>query len=366
MQRILLQILVTLCLGVALAGCGAQAHEISVDTTAARQVLAAVQKAGLTEAEARAVAELPGNQALIKKQAEFGNGGTEQRFVEEMLAAANNLPLNGRPGYYFSGVRKRAAAIGRVLDAIEQDKAGFIASIDQRIAPYSPRGANYRLSGLIIAGGDASGFTFGGTTFYLNLDDYADDLETARLIMAHELYHAVQGAAVDAAGLHGQRGYDETRYAGLTGEARKRYVVESFLYELLTEGTAIYVGDPALMTADTRMAKMERERLQLQNGRLDRLATQLDASLLALTHETPIAWDPIYALGFYGPDQPLYYLGYAMSKAMVEKSGPGRLGELAAGSGCEFAQAYLDLRTKDASLPPLGPSTVQLVKKYCH
>jgi hypothetical protein len=353
-------------LGLVFGASTAAAHDVAIDTEAARAVLQAVANPQLTEADARRIAQLQGNRMLIRKQQGYGQPADEARFVRELLAAARGETLPDRGYFNFEQVKRRRDATGRTLDRLEREKPELIRWVSERVGGFAPAGNDLALRGYVIAGGGSTGFAFGGADFYLNIDHFPDDYDAVRTITAHELYHAVQGAALTARGLEESRGFDQDRYAALGSKAeRDKHAVEGFLYNLLTEGLAIMVGDPATLTGDAPMSKMERERLQTQQRRMDRLATQLDMSLMALTADQPIAYDRAYALGFYGPDQPLYYLGYAMAQAIARSRGNARIGELSVGTGCEFVREYLTLARADATLPQLGEPTQRLVAAHC-
>jgi hypothetical protein len=341
------------------------AHEVVIDTAPAQAVMAALANPALSETEALRIAKLSANQKMIQKTASFSKGASEARFVEELVSAARGTPLQGDPLFSFGRVKKDSEGIMRTLNDLDQKRPEHIKWLNDRVTSFSPPGKPLKLNGFLIAGGGSTGFAFSGSDFYLNIAHFPDDLDAARANLAHELYHAVQGAALTALG-RAQQGFNTTRYAALTNRAdRDAMAVEAFLSNLLGEGTAILVGDPALLTGKGGMSTFDRTRLVTQQRRMDRLATQLDLSLISLTAEEPIDYGKAYALGFYGPDQPLYYLGYTMAKAIADKSGPQRLGQLITGTGCAFTQEYLGLVARDERLPKLGDATQRIVSRHC-
>ena len=343
----------------------ASAHEVTIDSRAADAVLASVADPALSLEEAQRVARLPANAMLIRKTRDFTDASSEARFVEELLAAARGTRVDGRALFKFDDVKRDRAAIAKALAEVRADEPAMLAWLKQRVQAFSPPGPPLKLRGFLIAGGGSTGFAFGGEDFYLNIAHFADDAGAVKVVVAHELYHAIQGAAVTALG-GGTRGYDEAGFAKLTAKPeRDRYLVESFLINLLDEGAATYVGDPALLTGDAKYSRTERERLEGQLRRMERLTHLLDMSLVALTAERPVAYDKAYAVSFYGPDQPLYYLGYTMAKAIAAKKGENRLGALITGSGCAFTREYLGIAESDPSLPKLGADTVRLVGAHC-
>ena len=343
----------------------ASAHEVTIDSGAADAVLAAVANPALTPEAARRVARLPANAMLIRKTRDFTEASSEARFVEELVTAARGGTIEGRALFKFEDVKRDRASIAKALAEVRADEPAMLAWLQERVQAFSPPGPALKLRGFLVAGGGSTGFAFGGGDFYLNIAHFADDAGAVKVVVAHELYHAIQGAALTAL-RRTDRGYDEARLAKVGPKAaRDRFLVEAFLINLLDEGAATYVGDPALLTGDAKYSRVERERLEGQLRRMERLTHLLDMSLVALTAERPIAYDKAYAISFYGPDQPLYYLGYTMAKAIASKKGEKRLGELITGSGCGFIREYLGLAQSDPSLPRLGADTTRIVAAHC-
>jgi hypothetical protein len=112
------------------------------------------------------------------------------------------------------------------------------------------------------------------------------------------------------------------------------------------------------------VAANERERIRAAAMVPRRLPTLLDMTLRSVVGPDALDPEDVYGVGFYN-DQPLYYLGYLMAKAIAEKQGNARLGELALGDGCGFAREYLGLSKHDASLVPLGAPSRMLTEKAC-
>lgn len=344
----------------------ASAHDVRIDTSAAEAVLAAMVRADLTPDDARRIAQLPANRRLVEKMLGYDDAAGEDRFVTELVAVAHDRPIEGQSWYGFEAAKRDRAAILRTLAALQTGHADMIAWLGTRIGAYSPPVAPQRLTGFYIVGGRSTGFAFGGPDFYLNLARFPDDAQGVRIITAHELYHAVQGAAVEARGLGDQRGFNPERLAAFATKAdRDHYLVEALLENLMTEGVATYVGDPMLLEGAGTYSRQERERAEGQLRRPGRLTALLDISLTALTAEPAVPYGDVYPVGFYGPDQALYYLGYAMARAIAHAQGDARLGVLITGTGCDFAKAYLDVASRDPALPRLGAATQRLVGTHC-
>ncbi len=211
-------------------------------------------------------------------------------------------------------------------------------------------------TGYLIVGGNSTGFSFDEPAFYLKISDFAGDLESARILMAHELYHAVQNIAQARRPKPATYQFENERYAALpAGITRECYAIRAFFDYLLAEGTASYVGDDAMLPAHGVYADRERPRSREGLQHLEQHATLLDMSLAAITGPTPTPADDVYAVGFYSP-APLYALGYTMAKAIAEHDGDTAFGQFIGGPGDAFARRYMVLTdTPGSKLPKLGP-----------
>jgi Putative zinc dependent peptidase (DUF5700) len=353
-----------LALGALLAS-PAAARSIEIDTTAARAVVDALAKPDLTPAEAHRVAVLAPNRMMIRKVQGFDASASEARFEAELLSAARGSAPAGRELFNFGGVRRSLEATRLALDAVERERDATIAWLDERLGRFRPPGSSAPLHGFLIAGGSATGFAFDSSGFYLDISQFAGDPGAVRVIVAHELYHEAQSAALEALG-RGDRGFDPDAFAKIADRSeRERYLVGAFLDSLLDEGAATYVGDPMLLSGPGQYSTDEGKRFKGAFRRPTKLTTLLDMSLLALTDEHPLAFDDVYGVSFYGPDQPLYYLGYSIAKAIVAHHGERRLGELALGRGCGFVQEYVELTRTDPSLTKLGAASERIVASHC-
>ena len=336
----------------------AAAHDVAIDMTSARAVATALGRGDLSVEEAKSIADLPASQALVRKMASYGETASADRFAAELVAAAHGTAPAEKPIFAFDDVKAHRAEILATLDAFAADEAATLAWLEARLAAFSPPGPALRLRGYIVAGGRAGGFALGGSDFYLNAAQLRGDAAGMRIMMAHELYHAVVGGARQAlakAGVH-------SAAADVPPDAA---AVEKYLSNLLQEGVATYVGDPALLTGDGLFSRSERERWKAHVDRIDRVSALLDVALVALTSKPSVPLDEAYAVGFYLPSQPLYYLGYTMAKAIAAKEGKARVGILVLGSGCGFVRDYIELTASDPTLPKLGADTRRIVAADC-
>ncbi len=332
--------------------------EIRVDDKSAKAVLEALGKPSLTKLEADVVAHMPGNQAMVRKLIELGSPATEAGFSEALVAAAHG---DDKPTPYgFARVKSQRLTTLKLIEEIDSHPEQFVGWIETRIAPFTPQGLKIDATGYLIAGGQANGFAFDTPDFYMDLSAFGDEIGSARLIMAHELYHGVQNqAAVQHPGAAQSFDFDRKAYAALrTATARDCYATRAYFTSLVAEGTATLVGDPTLLPKEGAYAAAERRRRQGGFGGLKSQRTLFDMSLKAITGPAALDEEAVYAVGFY--DQaPMYDLGYAMARAIAASDGEAAIGRLIAQPPENFVRRYIALTKLNNKLPPLGPIATQ-------
>ena len=340
----------------------ALALDVVIDGASARAVLAAVQDTGLDRPEALRVAALPGNEALVRKARTYGLKATTDTFADALLAAAHGQPATDRAvqSFQLDAVRARAPALAALIDRIEAHPDSFRDWVIHRVETFSPKGAGVKLTGYLVAGGNSGGFAFDEPAFYLNLG-YFDEFDPARVVMAHELYHAVQAAFAPAS----ERADLEHPEVGATATAARCATLSKLFSDLYQEGSASLVGDPLMLDPTTGpLARKTREDMADGVMQIRHHATLLDLSVTGIEAPEAVPYERIYDLDFYVPE-PLYKLGYVMAKAIVADRGAAALAELLSKPGYAFASAYLDLPKYDQDFdhPHLGANTREAVAR---
>ena len=332
--------------------------KLSIDASAAKAVLDALESPSLTLNQARAIAKLPGNQGLIRKAIRYGRAADDASFAAALVAAAQGDDKAPDPSKFaFGRVRPHIAQLRRVLADLENPATGLIDAAKRRIALYAPAGIDVAITGYLVVGGTSGGFAFGDPQFFLNLD-YFPDAVLATTVLEHELYHAVQGTAAP----------NEARQAAikqcLTQVKAPEHIDELF-QSLMVEGMASAVGDILALPKDaTGPVADERRKFARNVGMISRSVTLLELSTHALATQG-IAYDDIYELGFYG-DEILYSLGYVMAKAIEREQGAGAIAlQLRDPTGAAFINSYRGLKAygTSADAPALGAKTLAWAKQ---
>jgi hypothetical protein len=343
----------------------AEALDLTIDTSAARRVLQALQNSHLNRADALAIAALPGNAAMIEKISSFRKPASADLFADALLAAATSQ-ASSQGMFHFDRVRTNAASNLATLDVIDQSSGDFKAWVVERVSAFSPDSLQIAAKGIIIAGGPAAGFAFHDPTAYLNINTFSGDPVAVRVIMAHEIFHAIQAIAAAAVTDRRVLSFDEKEFARLkTAKARKCYLLEAIFGEFMQEGTASYVGDVMTLTGEEGpSSKWLKKRFEEGLDSVRDSITLLDLSVIGLTATPHVSYERVYSLGFYNRE-PLYYPAYVVARAIAADQGPKALAAVIDQPGSEFLRRYiaLPLYGKDEAHPRLGPETERWVRR---
>ena len=341
----------------------AHGQEVTLDASSGKAVLDALKNPKLELAEALSVAGLPGNQGLIRKANSYHIAATTETFAEALIASAHGTSLDTptAKNLGFDRLKQKADDLAALIAKIEAHPDEFQAWVVERVGSFSPKSSMVRISGYLVVGGNSGGFAFDEPKFYLNLS-YFNEFETAKVVLAHELYHAVQAVySVEK---------DDTwlKPESSTAKGRARQQVcanlSNLFANLYQEGSASYVGDPMLLDEQTGpLAKKTRAELQDGLNNLHNHLTLMELSVVGLEAKKPVPFDDVYALGFYVPE-PLYKLGYVMAKAIATDEGPQSLTKFLGEPGYSFAKHYVALPGygKDRDHPKLGPNTLAAIR----
>jgi hypothetical protein len=342
----------------------ASAITVTVNADAAKAVLQALQNPALTYDEALRIAQLPGNQGIIRKENDFKVPLSNESFANALVAAAHGQKATDPilVNLFFDIVKPKAPQLLQLVRQIEANPETFQASIEKRIGLFTVPGSEIRLQGYIVAGGDGGGYAFGDTNFYLNIG-FMDDFILAKSATTHELYHAVQGAFA------GERGAAaEPSRLPLSPVQQGCASTARLFASLYEEGTATYVEDISLLpqshseSANRKLADMTDGLRHIHDS-----ATLLEMSVTGLKSANAVSYDDVYNVGFLGHGV-LYYIGYVMAKAIVENDGPQGLAAFLKRPPYKFVLRYTQLPAygMDKDHPTLGPNTIDAANQLAN
>ena len=336
--------------------------QVTVDSASARAVLSSLGDAKLTAQRALEICALPGNQGLVRKENSYGRKATTQSCADALLAVAQGRAPDPAFRFRFEVIKPRAVQLSALLDRIEADPVMFQQWVTARVNRFSPQSPAVPIVGYLVAGGTSGGFAFGQPQFYENLN-YFDEFDVARVVMAHELYHAIQGAYAGS-----QKNWWSEKEAEHGPDhvlAKQCSTNDDLLSALYEEGTASYVGDPFLLR-DAKGAGSKKMLTEMEQGiaMVRSSVTLLELSFTGLNAPDPVPFDEVYALGFYVPETE-YKLGYVMAKALATDRGDAALTELLKQPPYAFTAEYMRLPKygQDEDHPKLGPNTTAAVER---
>lgn len=329
--------------------------QVIIDKSAAEKTLKALGSPAVTIEDARSIALLPGNQAIIRKMKEMGSPASTEAFATALQNASAGRPSPKE--YGFDAVLRHRNQAMELLSKIESTESSFLQTIENRIQRFSPPSVTGRVTGYLVAGGPVDGFSFSEPAFYLDLVRLGGNISDAKQMLAHELFHGVQNLATRDR-LRLQSEYDLNYYSTLKGQQRSCYAVQILFANLLAEGTALLVGDGV----DDSPASSGQASFQQANESPAGMAARidlLDALILAGTGAKAIAVDRLYGIGFYSyfsSGRPaLYDLAKLMASEIAAARGEKEIGVLAASSPSAFVRAYQEVALKKkGEIPALG------------
>lgn len=351
------------------AGGPACAQTVTLDTRAATAVLDALGNPTLSRDEALRIAALEGNRELIRKAVSYHVPATEATFADALVAAAKGQ--SGDPAmaraFRFNEVKADRAVLVPLIARITAEPERFRDWVRARVARFTPAQSPAAPTGYLVVGGQSGGFSFGEPAFTLNLA-YFHDFDTARVVMAHELYHAIQGFY----SVNADDRWLKPAAPDAPGKAHQAMCANlaSLFTSLYEEGSADYVGDPLLLDpAGSAEARKVRSELETGLNQMGAHRTLLELSVTGIEARDPVPYEAIYALDFYVPE-PLYKLGYAMARAIAQDRGDAALAAALGAPGYAFARAYVQLPRygKDYEHPVLGPhalAAIALLERGC-
>ena len=361
LRRIFKPIVIVCFLSVVLP---ASAITVTVNADAAKAVLQALQNPSLSYDDALKIAQLPGNQGIIRKENEFKVPVTSESFANALVSVAHGQKVTDpdQANFFFDIVKPKAPQLLELVRKIEANPETFQASIEKRIGLFTLPGSDIRLQGYIVAGGDGGGYAFGDTNFYLNLG-FTDDIVLAKSATTHELYHAVQGAFAE------QRG-PAAEPAGLTLSPVKQACASTarLFASLYEEGTATYVEDISLLP-QSHSESATRKLADMTDGlrHIHDSATLLELSVIGLRSANAVPFDDVYDVGFLGHGV-LYNIGYVMAKAIVENDGPQGLAAFLKQPPYKFVLRYTQLPAygMNKDHPKLGLNTIDAANQLAN
>lgn len=329
------------------------AIRLEFDYSAAERMVEAIDRTALSEAEAGALLENRGIQAMVTKTAVFSPGSTPQGFVADMRAfvETHRYPTGDFALDWIYKYRDQVRALVTDLRANEDAMRGRIAG---RLTRYAPRTGAITIKVYYVAGGMSDGFVLDGDpehALFVALEKASGDRDGVEQNITHELYHVLQKAS--AAGTPAA-----VKFAATLGSQPP---LQQLLATTLWEGTANLAADARDTQGQGPYASMWRERY-VRNLTQERMREnfQLFDSVLVDLDQGKTDWDSAYKRGFSGSQ--FYFVGMEMARTLGAARGARYFEELFVRPPTRFFRDYLALCKADASLPRFSAETRRVIE----
>lgn len=327
--------------GTAIATPAAARVALTIDASQAQAVLDAFERGDPTAADA--VAAMRPTQELIRHHEQFSETITIETWRESLRSAISGSPR--QDNYRFGQARENIAAIRASIDVVSQDPAAFGRDLEAIIAPYTPPDMALNVRVGFVIGTPGLGWTDDPNEFFYDMGRTLGDLEGAKAVCAHELYHLVMARVQPDARLP-------------EDEALGR--VERILLGEINEGMATHVG--RFTHGETGAISRQSLGFEAQNLRRMRLNFRLvDALLMAAARSDVLEdGDAVNILGG-SFNEPGYYVFRDMAAAIEAARGREFLVSLLSQAPTKFMLAYDEVAASDA--PRFQAETMDLVRQ---
>lgn len=329
---------------------------IQLDYESANAITSLLAKTQVSDDELDRIARLFGSQQLIKKVSGYDPSGTEAVFKRTLQEVVQTGTVKGHDPYDWKSVKAKAGEIRQLIRQLES-RATFTDDVKALIRPYTPTNINGSIRACFLVGGGALGFVLGDpNTFNVALQKIGDDYEGLVYLVAHELYHSVQGIG------------DKKRVKQKPASTLPKPIVNAYvmLENLWGEGSANLVADFTKIKAPKSFAKMQQEGYQL-NGRRARQNFALFESLLfSAYHDSTANLNELYNIGFtLAFEETAYDTGYRMAKVIEKYKGQEALARCISEGPIPFCEVYILVckENPDESFIRFSRSTEVIVDK---
>jgi hypothetical protein len=315
---------------------------LDIDVSQATAVLDALERGDTTAADA--IVAMRPTQELISHHAPFSDQITASSWRESLVEAISGA--SRRDIYGLARLSEQAGAVRASIATIQADPEQFARDVEAIVAPYAPPDVQFDVTLWFVVGVPGSGWTDNPNEFFFDIGRAAGDLEGAKVVCAHELYHLVLARLLPAPRLAEDSRLGRAERALLTG---------------INEGMATHVG--RFGRGDT--GAVSRTNLGFEQTNIRRLQNNfrlVDALLLAATRSDAVSADDIDSIAFSGLySEPGYYVFREMAARIEEARGRDALVALLHEPPSRFVLTYHEVA--DADDPTLQPDTLRIVRE---
>ncbi len=294
--------------------------QIRLDTSFAHSVLVDV-------CSDRAIDEAAIRNSIVVKDmlahfSKFRDYFTMDEYIAARKSAATCSPPD-RDYFRFSEVIEKREELRRIVEKLSEKSDQFSGSTTDLVNAYTPTELNYDGIATVIVGGPSCGGWAIDGGFYVDLPCIGDDEVGLRYLIAHEIYHGVQGQFVPDV--------PDSAPASI-----------KIFDSIIREGSAITVADYSEIEDPGAYTKLSQRINRKNASRTDENFDLLDLAFSYLADsDDPDDADKVYNIGLSGLfDSPFYFVGAEMVQAIDDTFGRDALLCIMSLPQAEFVFAY--------------------------
>jgi len=289
---------------------------LALDTSALHGFFTALADGEIDEEEARRLARLPSNQAMLEHRRDLGYVPEPlpdtDSLAELIRMAGSNDPLdrlwcwiNPQNAFGYADLTLNADHYARFLSELREQETELERAVITRIAPFAPASEPFETTFAFTVGWAIRGWAT-PSMVGLNVEQVKDDWDLLFGTLVEETYHRLQLELCPTASGEVARDFDDLVRVD-TGDARYDRLYEIITYTVL-EGAANRVRGPF---ADPELPEKASENAELLARFVDQVVARDD----------PDAADALISEGLRG-NGPLYGLGWALASLIEQHDGP--------------------------------------------
>lgn len=330
--------------------------KIKLDFESAQLITKLMTVKTISDAQMNTVVAAYGNQQLIKKVKGYSGFG-EDVFRATLKEVIQTGTVKGNDPYNWKVVKANLPQLQKLIAKLSANQQGFMADVTALIQSYTPAQVTANVRACFLVGGGSLGFVIGNEkTFNVALQKIGDDYEGLKYLVAHELYHTMQG--------EGQGLRKKTTDKNAPFNVQASYAIA---YNVWSEGTATLVGDFAAVKTDAPFTKVQKEEWAKNIERQRQNFYLFETMMFKAAKDTGANYEELYNVGFTTSfDESLYFVGYEMGKKIEQYEGRKAIADMLVKDPLVFVEEYIKLYKEhkdDKSFIRFDASTEEIIAK---
>lgn len=309
----------------------------------AKETISILKSKNPTEAQLTAFLKLPGTQALIRKIK-----ANDSLAYEAIKDASKGVFKKETSNFQYRSISKDLDKWDRFIELVSSKQDSIKNDLKKSFAPYLDENKSYNFNVFLLMGGYSAGFAFedNANAFYVVLHHYQYDLGAVAIVCKHELFHNVQALY-----------YTPNKLTEKLNKINKGYAnVQTLLNYVFMEGSASYMEEyNPIDSKNMPYYKEMRDHIAVNEYRESSLNLLVNNIILdAFNKPETVDLENTYELLFdWNWNNPAYYVGEKMTKALLEFKGKKALKDYMKRDAVYFFADYIELSKKEKDKFPI-------------